>query len=339
MEVTADNCWTGSLAVWVGYAGAAAKEGPASAAAAPSSFASLKTSSSGVWLKSGGGGVLSIVLRPAAPPLLTFTAHGRPLRGQAAAPLLQAPLAPGAFAFSVHCAQHAAAGAAVLFMRLRGRKAASGRAAAEATYTFAVRFDLPPAGRACGALLQASRGVCACPSGPSRTEEQCAESSAVQAIMHGSLGAGSRPSGAGPPKEALRQPAQGQQLQQEQQEQRGDGDADLLAAVRVRHGTAAPCERGAGRAGGLCFSSGGLRCFPLSSCAGWPPPSAGVPPRPRVCGLRLAAGAAVGGAGGGGGGGAARGRSRIGGARQRAAREMTLAAGRVAPALESFCPP
>ena len=153
MEVTTDNCWTGSLAVWVGYSYAA----PASAAAAAPSFTNLKTSSSGVWLKSGGGGVLAVLLRQAAPPLLTFTAQRAAVRGQAPAPLLQAPLAPGTFAFSIHCAQHAA-GAAVLFMRLRGSKATK-EGGREAAATFAVRFDLPPAGVACGALLQASQMV------------------------------------------------------------------------------------------------------------------------------------------------------------------------------------
>lgn len=174
LELPPVSAWTGRVAAWAPFSTAADAQQQQAGGLPP-----LKTSSTGVWLKSDAGGVLALQWRPAAPPLLTCTLRASPQ------PLVRAPLAPGSFAFRLLCPQHgapphgdasagmAAAGGGsghLLFLTLalpcgEGAAAGSGSSASRrptqqregegGSYTLAVHFDTAQAGRECGALLQA----------------------------------------------------------------------------------------------------------------------------------------------------------------------------------------
>lgn len=153
LELPPVCCWTGRLAAWAPFpqqAGAVAQQ---------QGLPPLKTSSTGLWLRSDAGGVLTVQWRPDAPPLLTCTLRS-------ARELVRAELRPGSFAFRLLCPQHGAAAAAaaadarsghVLFLSLAvaAGAAAGSQQQAQPAYTLAVLFDAPQAGRECGALLQA----------------------------------------------------------------------------------------------------------------------------------------------------------------------------------------
>lgn len=167
------SCWTGRVAVWAPFpsqqqqAAAQRQQQQQQGGGLPA----LKTSSSGVWLKSDAGGVLAVQWRPSAPPLLTCT-----LRTQQQQPMVRAPLAPGTFAYRLLCPQHgappadAAAMAAsgggsghLLFLTLAVPPNAGPVVDGQPNqqhqeqhgYTMAVHFDSAQSGQQCGALLQA----------------------------------------------------------------------------------------------------------------------------------------------------------------------------------------
>lgn len=171
LELPPVSAWTGRVAAWAPFPPAAAAQQQQAGGLPP-----LKTSSTGVWLKSDAGGVLAVQW-PAAAPLLTCTLRASPQ------PLVRAPLVPGAFAFRLLCPQHgapphgdadagmAAAGSGhLLFLSLAlppeagagagsggnaGRRPAQQQQQQGGSYTLAVHFDTAQAGRECGALLQA----------------------------------------------------------------------------------------------------------------------------------------------------------------------------------------
>ena len=254
--------WAGSAALWAPF-----PEQPAAG------FATLKTSSKGVWLYGEGAAVLAVEwrgggARPCSPaPLLTCTLRG-------SQQVLSAPLVPGRFSFRALCAEHGSASTThVVIVSVEG--------GTQLPATLAFKFDATHAGWECAATLHALA---------------CAQ---VQAVVQ--------------PAGAVQQQLLQQQTRQQQQEQQThrlqtsvEGqeldlgspptDEQLLTAIQVRGQSharqARPQSRGNSRRTRTDWV--GLLARWASSCVraepplpqGWPSAAHACPPtHPPACRL------------------------------------------------------